>query len=108
MQSGALRAAWPVGEERAKLRQVLTAHAPGGRGLATFRQRGRRPGSGRRGAAPLKPARYWQMLLAGASGTLSFHFNGVTPGSGVSASQIRSDMHLCPESFGYTPIPDVV
>lgn len=48
------------------------------------------------------------MFEFGASGTLNFHLSGVTPGSGVSASQIRSEMHLCPESFGYTPIPDVV
>ena len=51
---------------------------------------------------------YWQMFEFGASGTDNFHFSGVTPGSSVSASQIKSEMHLLPSSFGWTPIPDVV
>jgi hypothetical protein len=42
---------------------------------------------------------YWQMFECGCSGTRSFHFSGVVPGSGVSASQITSEMHLCPLSF---------
>ena len=32
----------------------------------------------------------------------SFHFSGDVPGSIVSASQIRSEMHFCPSSFGWT------
>jgi len=46
--------------------------------------------------------------LISTSGTESFHFNGVTPGSSVSASQLKSPMHLFPESLGCTPMPDVV
>src|SRR5262249_35617490 len=42
----------------------------------------------------------WQMFEFGASGTPSFHLRGVVPGPIVSASQIRSAMHLWPESFG--------
>ena len=51
------------------------------------------------GAAASK-GHHWQMEEAGGSGMPSFHFIGVTPGSMVSASQIRSEMHLCPASFG--------
>ena len=49
-----------------------------------------------------------QMLLFAGSGIPSFHFSGVVPGSIVSASQIRSEMHFWPLSFWYTQIPEVV
>ena len=53
----------------------------------------------RRMGEVLVAAPYWQILLFRGSGTPSFHFTD---------SQIRSEMHLLPVSFGYTPIPDVV
>ena len=40
------------------------------------------------------------MFELGASGIESFHFSGVIPGSSVSASQMRSEMHLLPVSSG--------